>query len=553
MADYELPEDVAQLSDEELESNLSAAVRAFRTASTTTTVTPQTLPNLRKLKASIESLKTEQSERVAAAEAAAAEIDQLTADLFADDEPDVAASAEVTEPVAEVTEPVDGTEEVHVITDVAAAAAPGGARRMSLNLDAVRQRQSGGSSLSRYIQPENPTGVTITASVDVPGFRPGQDFQLSDVAEGMLRRANGLKSAGGGTGLVASYKLPFPDELIVKDGSSAPEGSLAVMRAAEVSRLEGGSLTASGGWCAPSETVYDIAGIACPNMLWDLPEIQLSRGGLRYFQAPILDVAAITWVHTEQDDIAGNTKPCFVIPCPAPTEVRAEAQGICLQVGILTARFFPEMLDVWVRNAMVAHEIRMKTRAYDLARLASTQVTTSVSFAAFSAVYGAVALQAADMIERFNLCDTNLEVVFPWWARNLFLADIARQQGVKLADLDPNLIETAFAKLGVTVQWTRGNTPDVPTNIGNAVAAVQWPADLNFLIYPAGNWQLGRGPEVDLGVIVDSTLMATNDQKIFSEEAVALINRIGISRNVTVTICPNGAVGAQTVEACPTA
>lgn len=552
MAKYELPADVTLLSDEDLTEHLSAATQAFISEARTTTFTAQTREDLKTLKASVETLRTEETERREAAEAAVAEIDQMTRDLFGDPEP-VAETETGTEVTADTEVTDEVVDPVHVITDAAPAMAASGARRAALSLDAVRQKQTGGSSLARFVQPDEQTGVTITASVDVPGFRPGQDFQITDVAEGMLRRANGLKSAGGGVGLVASYKLPFPDELIVKDGSSAPEGSLAVMKAAEVSRLEGGSLTASGGWCAPSETVYDIAGIACPDMLWDLPEIQLSRGGLRYFQAPILDVASLTWVHTEQDDIAGNTKPCFVIPCPAPTEVRAEAQGVCLQVGILTARFFPEMLDVWVRNAMVAHEIRMKTRAYDLARLASTQVTTSVSFAAFSAVYGAVALQAADMIERFNLCDTNLEVVFPWWARNLFLADIARQQGVKLTDLDPNLIEAAFNRLGVNVQWVRGATPDVPTNIGGATPATVWPADLNFLIFPAGNWQLGRGPEVDLGVIVDSTLMATNDQKIFSEESVALINRIGISRNVTVTICPNGAVGAQTVEACPTA
>lgn len=558
MADYELPEDVTVLGDDELENHLSSAVRAFRTASATTTVTPQTLPNLRKLKASIETLKAEQNERVAAAEAAAAEIDQLTADVFADDEP------EVTEPeVTEVAESDEGdggesTDEVHVITDAAPAAsvAASGARRSSLNLSAVRAKNGGqGSSLSRFVAAEAASDeIVITASVDVPGFRPGQEFQLADVTEGMIRRATGLKTAGGGIGMVASYTIPFPDDLIVKDASSAPEGSNAVVRAAEQRRLDGGDLVASGGWCAPSQTVYDITDIACPDMLWDIPEVQLSRGGLRYFKTPILDVNALTWVHTEQDDIAGNTKPCFVIPCPAPTEVRAEAEGVCLQVGILTSKFYPELTDWYVRNSMVAHEIRLKTRAYDLARAASTAVTTTVSIAAFSAVYGAVALQAADMVERYHLCEgTTLEVVFPAFARNLFLTDIARRQGIGLDELDPQFIETAFAKLGVSVQWARGLAPDVPTNIGGPTPAVAWPADIEFLIYLAGNWQLGRGPEVNLGVIIDSVTVATNDQKIFSEEAVALIDRQGISRRVTVTVCPDGSQGALKAVTCPTA
>ena len=181
-------------------------------------------------------------------------------------------------------------------------------------------------------------------------------------------------------------------------------------------------------------------------------------------------------------------------------------------------------------------------------------MTTTASFAAFSAVYAAVGLHAADMIERYNLCEgTALEVVLPYWTRNLFLADIARQQGVKPGDLDPSIIATAFRNLGVSVQWARGLAPDVPTNIGNAVPATAWPADVEFLIHEAGGFQLGRGPQIDLGVIVDSTLASTNDQQFFTEEGVALIYRAGTARRVTVTVCPNGTIGAQAAAACPIA
>lgn len=563
MADmYELPDDVTALTDDDLDANLAAAVRSFSTVSRTTVVTPQTLPNLRTLKASIQTLKDEQASRTAAAEAAAAEIDALTADVFGDSTEDVAASAEteaaeVTEAEAEVTTEAAPAAEAIEPTEVVTAS---GVRRSSLNLAAVRARQAGSNAgVSRYLAPETPEGVEITASVDVPGFRPGEVVSLSDITDGVMRRATGLKTSGGGTGLVASYRLPFPDDLVVKDSSSAPEGSTALMRAADQRRLDGGDLVASGGWCAPSETVYDITDIACPDMLWDLPEIQINRGGLRFFRTPALDVAALTFVHTEQDDIAGNTKPCFEIPCPAPIDVRAEAVGVCLSSGILTQRFFPELIDWYVRNAMVAHEIRIKSEAYDNARAAiiaatpTRAVTVRASFAAFSAVYEAVALQAADMIERYNLCDsTQLEVVFPWWTRNLFLSDLARQEGVALEDLDVSRLNAAFARLGVQPQWARGLAPAVPTDIGGTTLATTWPDSVEFMIYPAGNYQLGRGPEVNLGVIIDSVTVATNDEKIFSEEAVMLVDRLGLARLVTVAVCPNGEVGARnTVDLCP--
>lgn len=544
---YRLPDDVTQLGDDELETHLAAAVKSFKAESSTTVVTAKTLPDLRELKASITALKEEQTARLTAAEAAAAEIDQLSADVFGESE----AAADTVELSTETEAPALEGEILEPVVEVAAAAGPT-VRRSSLDLSAVRAKQGG--VLTRYNAPDPANAIEIVASVDVPGFRPGQSFEIEDITEGVMRRATGLKTAGGGTGMVASYRLPFTNDLSVGDASSAPEGSKAMSWAVDQRRLDGGNLVASGGWCAPSETLYDIVDVACPDMLLDVPEIQLNRGGLRFFRPPALDINALTWIHTEQDDIAGTEKPCFVIPCAAPVDVRCEAIGVCLQAGILTQRFFPEMIDWYVRNSMIAHEIRIKAAAYAAARTASTAVTTTATFGAFSAVYGAVALQAADMIERYNLCDSiSLEVVFPWWTRNLFMADIARQRGVQPGDLDPNIIQSAFTGLGVRVQWARGLAPDVPTNIGNAVPAVAWPADMEFLIYPAGNFVLGRGAEVNLGVIIDSVTVATNDEKIFSEECAVMIDRLGMSRRVTVTVCPNGLVGGEITDACPIA
>ena len=551
---YELPEDIARLSDEDLEVNLSAAVRSFSSLAKSDTVSSRDIDTLKTLKASIAKIREEQAERTAAAEAAAAEIDALTAEVFGETE----AEAEIVEAEAEpvVAEVIEPTAVIDPQTVTASS-------RRSLNLSAVRAKQTNSGSLTRYLPVDQPTGLEIVASVDVPGFRPGEDIEIEQIVEGAMRRATGLKTSGGGTGMVASYRLPFPDDLIVKDSSSAPEGSKAVMLAAKQARLNGGDLVASGGWCAPSETIYDITDIACPDMLWDAPEVQLNRGGLRFFRTPTLDVAALTWTWTEAQDIAAATqpagpeKPCFVIPCPAPIDVRAEAIGVCLSVGILTQRFFPEMVDWYVRNAMVAHEIRVKSEMYNQARLsaATTAVTipAATSFATFSQVYYAVALQAADMIERHNLCEgTELEVTFPFWLKNMFLSDIARRDGKDPLSVGMADIQAAFSDLGVRVQFARGLAPDVPTNIGGAVPATAWPADVEFLIYPAGNFQIGRGPEVNLGVIIDSVTVQTNDEKIFSEEAVVLIDRMGLARLVTVTVCANGEVGARTaVDVCP--
>lgn len=53
-----------------------------------------------------------------------------------------------------------------------------------------------------------------------------------------FRRANALKTAGGGVGLCASYRLPFDSSLIVNDSSSGIEGTRAVILAADHAHID---------------------------------------------------------------------------------------------------------------------------------------------------------------------------------------------------------------------------------------------------------------------------------------------------------------------------
>ncbi|MFF3441765.1 major capsid protein [Streptosporangium sp. NPDC002721] len=542
MERFELPDDITSLDDGELSALLEGAVAAFDALSTSDRVSSDDLNELRRLSTAVGDIRAEQENRRAAAEAAAAEIDQLAAQVRGGsaEAATEAVEAAVEEPVE--AEPAPAPEPV-----TASAQVP--ARRPALDLSGVRRR------MPSVLPAPPPPGPEITASVDVPGYQPGQPLDMDGVTEGIIRRANALKTAGGGVGLTASYRLPFQHDLIINDSSSGTEGTRAVILAADQARLPGDDLVASGGWCAPSETVYELTSIACPEMLWDLPEIQLARGGLRYFPIPSLDVASMTFVHTEADDIAGSTKPCFKIPCPDPIEVRCDAIGVCLESGILTQRHFPELVAWYQRNVMVAHELRIRQHLFEQALTQATPVTIAATFGALSAIYAAIALQAADMVERHSLCDSiNIEVTLPWWSRSLMLADLARQNGRRLDEVRAQELVELFATLGVRIQWARGLGPAVPADIGGLTPALDWPAQLRFLIYVAGSLQAGRGGEISLGVIHDSTKFSTNDYTaLFSEECVALVNRGPDLRLVTVPICPNGATAAQITAACPIA
>ncbi|MFB8402204.1 major capsid protein [Streptomyces sp. NPDC055912] len=544
MDPFEFPEDITTLNDDELSDVLMDAVAAFDARSTSSVVTPRDLEQLRTLAAGIESIRTEQGARVEAATQAAAEIDALAAQVRGGTpEAEPSAEPEPVEPPAADPAPEAAAEPEPVTASATVVTRP------ALDLSGVRRRQP------RVLPPPPAPGTHITAAVDVPGYTPGSDLNFDDVVRGINSRATALKTAGGGVGQVISYRHPYPQETIVTDSSSAPEGTTVAMTASAQSRLPKGDLVASGGWCAPSETLYELTDTACPDMLWDAPEIQLSRGGLRFYKPLSLDVSSMTFVHTEADDIAGNEKPCFRIPCPTPTEVRCDAVGVCLEAGILTARHFPELIGWYLRNSMVAHEMRLRTVLFGRALASATPVVMPATMGALSAVFGAVALQAADMVERHSLCETTaLEVVFPWWSKNLFLADLARRNGVAVDEVTTADLQALFTPLGVRIQWARGLAPAVPTDIGATTPATDWPATLQFLIYPAGSLVIGRGEEVNLGVIHDSTKFQTNDfTALFAEECVALVNRSVDTRRVTVPVCPTGATGAQAALTCPIA
>jgi hypothetical protein len=550
--DFELPEDLnafASLDDDALAEALENATAAFKAKMGAQSVTGKDMDTIRSLSAAVKKIKEIQGERAAAAEAAAAEIDALAADVLGLEPAAAETPAETTEEAtasAEGQEPAEEPAAAPAEQPVTAAVTP---RSPALNLANVRRR-------AQHVLPEAPAPKTkITAAVDVPGYTPGAEIGFEEITAGLTSRANSLKTAGGGVGLVISYEHPFSRDLIVTDSSSAPEGTTVAMKAADQRRLPQTNLVASGGWCAPSETLYELVEVACPDMLWDAPEIQLARGGLRYYKTPSLDVGAMTWVHTEADDIAGNEKPCYKIPCPLPTEVRCDAVGVCLEAGILTQRHFPELVEHYLRKAMIAHEIRIRQELFTRALALATPVTIAETFGAVSAVFSAVALQAADMIERHSLCEgTALEVVFPWWSRNLFLSDLARRNGCCISEVSTQDVQDVFSPLGVRIQWARALSPAVPTDIGGATPAVDWPSAVQFLIYPSGQLQIGRGEEVNLGVIHDSNKFVTNDYTaLFSEECIALVDRSVDTRAVTVPVCPSGATGAQEPMTCPAA
>src|SRR6201999_3179532 len=91
-------------------------------------------------------------------------------------------------------------------------------------------------------------------------------------------------------------------------------------KAADESLLPGGSLLASGGWCSPSETLYDFATpLYSLDGILSIPGINVSRGGIKFTVGPDFSdlFSGAGFIHTEANDIAGDSKACFTVPCPS--------------------------------------------------------------------------------------------------------------------------------------------------------------------------------------------------------------------------------------------
>ena len=157
--------------------------------------------------------------------------------------------------------------------------------------------------------------------------------------------------------------------------SRLPGGSLlkaSELRRAEIAKEDPrrDSLVAAAGWCAPSETLYDVCFQGTTDGLVDVPEVQARRGGIRYNQGITFasiygDGSANFFNLTEAEVAAGTTKTCIEITCPSFIDVRLGVTGICLTGNILTARAYPEQVETFTRAALVAlaHKINFEVIA----------------------------------------------------------------------------------------------------------------------------------------------------------------------------------------------
>lgn len=561
MSEFQIPEDLLTLSGEELSALIEEAKSQFNELYESEDISNEVLEKMEFLANSIEDLVNDQNRRTSEAKREAlsnkASVTAAEAEVV-----EAAVVEEVVTEAAETVEVEAAVEEAPVVEEVVVEAASKAAEVVVPAVETTDSKEGLVAANKPNVNvsvPERGPSVVIAAAVDVPQFYVGQRLDPVTLADAIHNKARMLSDSRGNQTVypVATIERPFLPEYDLEGHDIATQWDMIAEGAKPA------ALTAAGGWCAPSQIVYDLFETECPtesDWLYRLPTFRVTRGGVRWpvfiNHDPLFNPG---FVWTEANDIAATsgtpTKPCVRIPCPTFTECRLDATGLCITAGNLIDRAYPEQVRWFLSRALRAYERNSSIRQLNLVLADTVPVAIGATFGAASALLSAVLLQAADFREANGLCPTmTLDAVFPQWTKDILRADIARQQGTLNLGSLPSVEEVQgwFAAAGLNVQFIN-YWQTIPGN-----PALVWPASLQFLIGYPGSYVRFDGGRLDIGVIRDSVLNSTNDfTAVWFEEFYCVGRRGPQSRLVTVPLCPLGEVGGRNPStgevACPSA
>src|SRR5690606_10141852 len=282
---------------------------------------------------------------------------------------------------------------------------------------------------------------------------------------------------------VATFVREFPEEMTANGANDYD----VIQHASKEARLPGGSLVAAGGWCAPSETLYDLCANETTDGLFDLPEINVARGGLRWTTGPDFSTRyAQGFEQTEAQAIAGESKDCYEIECPDFTERRLDAVGLCIKVPRLTQAAWPELVQNVLERSIIAYAHRVSVDLITrVSALTAAPVATGNVGSVSASTLNAVELVGDTMRQDYRLAmNETLEVVAPFWLRSAIRADLANRNGVDMLAVTNQQIDAHFAARGVRVQWVYGYQSLTAGDVG-------YPATAELMIYPGGSYVKG--------------------------------------------------------------
>ena len=394
--------------------------------------------------------------------------------------------------------------------------------------------------------------VTITAAADVPDFATGSDLgdDLTQVGKAMVNRMKGFGTPSGDGQTedlrhvgVAQFHLDFPEELTIDRHSDDME---ILTYASQEQRLPGDSLVAAGGWCAPSETIYDLCGGETLDGILSVPEVNASRGGIKYTSGPDFSAiySAVGFCQTEAQAISGTAKTCYEVPCPPFVEVRLDVCGLCIKAPILTQAAYPELVQRWLSGAMIAHQHKINAKVLAALTTAAGAAKTVTGLGTTAGdTLGSLEMLADGLRSKYRLgMNQTLEVVVPFWVKGAIRSDLSNRMGVAPEVVTDQVITAHFAARHLSVTFVYDWQDTFPAG---TLPAQAYPTTFQALMYPAGSFVKLTNDVINLNAVYDAASLATNVYTaLFFEQGVAVAKMCNEAILVTLPVCNAGRTGS---------
>lgn len=568
---FSLPETLEGLTADELtELRLGARAEIDEINSIEGDLSIEQLDRLEALLADVDTINEREAvvlEEAAALEARRTAARERVAGLDAVEDEEAETEAE------EVVE--DAAEEVEAEPVLAAG------RRSTVR---AAQKQSPKPVVKKKIEEPKPL-VSITAAANVPGINAGSDIKdMAQLTEAFLARVQSFGGSNPKDMQAGVYEMsPLASkfgvatirrnerENVVDREMSLEQQFAAIMNAGKLP--EGGlqALTAAGGWCAPSETIYELFSYHTSEGLIDIPEVTARRGGISFTKGPdfmtIFGNANAGFIQTEAQAEAGTTKPCYALTCPPFTEVRLDAIGFCATAPLLTEAAYPELVRQVLDMLGTGHARRKSASTISriIANIATnTGAQAAVTFAPIGGAgnqsgladsLAAVELRANQIRQTLAMSpNAVIEGMVPYWARGVFRTELSRRLGLtdpfRISDAD---IDSYWAVRNIRFQYVYDLQMLGATALGTVGGTnnwTGWPTTLDFYIWPAGAYTRLVNDVITLNAVYDHDLLTGNQYTAaFVEEGIAVANTRGFGLKTTVALNPEGTSGFPAIGA----
>lgn len=410
--------------------------------------------------------------------------------------------------------------------------------------------------------------AVLTAAGGLDGMQEGATIDdRYDLAEAMSRTLERLDRRGPSRGrvLCASAAWTYPEERQLTDDASLNARRLDAV-------CHPNALVATGGICLPVNVDYAVPTWATADrpVRDGLAAFAASRGGIRFVKPlDISDWAAATGIWTEATDAepAAATKPVVSMSCGTEELVYVEAIPTRMGFGNMQSRFAPEQVAANTDLAMAAAARIAENNLLELiAAQCVKDITSATVIGATRDLLTAVGQVVAGYRQLHRIPRTQMiTAIFPDWLRELLRVDMAREIGHSqngdwnaLGVLDDQLDELLQVR-GINPIWhLDGQNAEVSGGVAQTFAAPEaakavkaFPTKMVWYAFVEGSIQFLDGGRLDLGVVRDSTLDATNDYETFVEPFESIANRgfTGSALQLVTSLCADGSTaGTRSTE-----